>query len=59
MKIILHTMLHTTWERLITAVRRLLPVNPILGEFIFIKVGIDIAYSEEVHAFVDSIPEVD
>ena len=36
---------------------RLLPVNPFLEDS-FIKVGTDIAYSEEVCAFVDAIPEI-
>ena len=36
---------------------RLLPVNPFLEDS-FIKVGTDIAYSEEMCAFVDSITEI-
>ena len=35
----------------------MLPINPFLKDS-FIKVATDIAYSEEVCAFVDSIPEV-
>ena len=35
----------------------MLPINPFL-EGSFIKVGTDIAYSEEVWAFVGSVPEV-
>ena len=40
-----------------TIIGRLLPVNPFLEDS-FIKVGTDIAYSEEVRAFVDAIPEI-
>ena len=40
-----------------TVIGRLLPVNPFLEDS-FIKVGTDIAYSEEVRAFVDAIPEI-
>ena len=40
-----------------TVIGRLLPVNPFLEDS-FIKVGTDIAYSEEVYAFVDAIPEI-
>ena len=40
-----------------TVIGRLLPVNPFLEDS-FIKVGTDIAYSEEVCAFVDAIPEI-
>ena len=40
-----------------TAIRRSLPINQFLEDS-FIKVGTDIAYSDEVCAFVDSIPEV-
>ena len=40
-----------------TIILRLLPVNPFLEDS-FIKAGTDIAYSEEVCAFVDSIPEI-
>ena len=35
----------------------MLPINPFL-EYSFIKTGTDIAHSEKLHAFVDSIPEV-
>ena len=40
-----------------TVIGRLLPFNPFLEDS-FIKVSTDIAYSEEVCAFVDSIPEI-
>ena len=40
-----------------TVIGRLLPVNPFLEDS-FIKVGTDIAYSEEVYAFVNAIPEI-
>ena len=40
-----------------TVIGRLLPFNPFLEDS-FIKVGTDIAYSEEVCAFVDAIPEI-
>ena len=40
-----------------TVIGRLLPVNPFL-ENSFIKVGTDIAYSEEMCAFVDAILEI-
>ena len=40
-----------------TTTGRLLPSNP-FSEDSFIKVGTDIAYSEELCAFVDSTPEV-
>ena len=36
---------------------KLIPVNPLMEES-FIRVGTDIAYCNEVHAFIDSIPEV-
>ena len=39
-------------------IRRLLPSNPFLEDS-FIKVRTDIAYSEEVCAFVDSILKID
>ena len=40
-----------------TVIGRLLPFNPFLEDS-FIKVSTDIAYSEKVCAFVDSIPEI-
>ena len=40
-----------------TVIGRMLTINPFLEDS-FIKVGTDIAYSEEVCAFVDSVPEV-
>ena len=40
-----------------TVIVRLLPSNPFLKDS-FMKVGTDITYSEEVCAFVDSIPKV-
>ena len=40
-----------------TVIGRLLPFNPFLEDS-FIKVGTDIAYSEKVYAFIDSIPEI-
>ena len=40
-----------------TVIGRLLPVNPFMKDS-FIKVEADIAYSEEVCAFVDAIPEI-
>ena len=52
MRIILHTRKDYT-----IVIGRLLPVNPFLEDS-FIKVGTDIAYSEEVCAFVDVIPEI-
>ena len=40
-----------------TIIGRLLPINPFL-EGSFIKFGTDIAYSEEVCAFIDVIPKI-
>ena len=40
-----------------TIIGRLLSTNPFL-EGSFIKVGTDIAYSEEVCAFIDAIPKI-
>ena len=40
-----------------TVIGRLLLVNPFLVDS-FIKVGTDIAYSEEVCTFIDAIPEI-
>ena len=40
-----------------TVIGRLLPINPFLEDS-FIKIGTDIAYSEEVCAFVDTMPEI-
>ena len=40
-----------------TVTEKMLPINPFLEDS-FIKVGTDIAYSEEACAFVDSVPEV-
>ena len=40
-----------------TVVERFLPINPFLKDS-FIKVGTGIAYSEKLHAFVNSKPEV-
>ena len=42
----------------ITVTGRLLPSNPLLEKSVIKKVGTDIAYSEEVCAFVDPIPEL-
>ena len=42
----------------ITVIGRLLPSNPLLEKSVIKKVGTDIAYSEEVCAFVDPIPEL-
>ena len=41
-----------------TVIGKLLPRNPFLEDSFIKKVGTDIAYSEEVCAFFDSIPEV-
>ena len=40
-----------------TVIGRLLPINPFLEDS-FIKIGTDIAYSEEVRAFVDTMSEI-
>ena len=40
-----------------TVIGRLLPINPFLEDS-FIKIGTDIAFGEEVCAFVDTMPEI-
>ena len=40
-----------------TVIGRLLPVNPFFEDS-FIQIGTDTAYSEEVCALVDAIPEI-
>ena len=48
---------HNAMKGYTTVIGRLLPVNPFMKDS-FIKVEADIAYSEEVCAFVDAIPEI-
>ena len=55
LRIILHTMLRL--GKIAVPNWKIAPSNPFLEDS-FIKVGTDIAYSEEVGAFVNSLPEV-